>query len=160
MKQAVRVACVAALLLTALLPNRLTAQTPDTMHASRAAPPGRADSSKHIKPTAALWRSFLIPGWGQACTGRTVAGAGFVIFEGVAVMMTVRAVQEEHYLVETGSADTTAKRQQIQDWVVLWGFNHLLAAAEAFVAAHLMDFPKELKLRAMPGGIGISVPLP
>ena len=75
-------------------------------------------------------------------------------------MMTVRAVQEMHYMKETGSTDLPSKRQQIQDWAVLWGFNHLFAGAEAFVAAHLMDFPKELKLRAVPGGIGFSVPLP
>jgi hypothetical protein len=28
------------------------------------------------------------------------------------------------------------------------------------VSAHLLDFPKELKLRAGPGGIGVSFPLP
>jgi hypothetical protein len=76
-------------------------------------------------------------------------------------MMTVRAVQEKHYMEETGSVDPLAsKRQQIQDWAVLWGFNHLFAAAEAFVSAHLLDFPKELKLRAVPRGIGVSFPLP
>jgi hypothetical protein len=63
-------------------------------------------------------------------------------------------------MVMSGSADTTAKRQQVQDWVVLWAFNHLFAGAEAFVSAHLLDFPKELKLRAVPRGVGVSVPLP
>jgi hypothetical protein len=75
-------------------------------------------------------------------------------------MMTVRAVQEEHYMEQTGSASLDAKRQQVQDWAVLWAFNHLFAAAEAYVSAHLQDFPKELKLRATPRGIGVSVPLP
>jgi hypothetical protein len=28
------------------------------------------------------------------------------------------------------------------------------------VSAHLQDFPKDLKVRAVPGGIGISVPVP
>jgi hypothetical protein len=121
--------------------------------------PGVRDTSKHVKPVGALLRSLLIPGWGQAVTGRNVAGAAFVIWEGVAIMMTVRAVQEKHYMEETGSANLPSKRQQIQDWAVLWGFNHLFAGAEAYVSAHLMDFPKELKLRAVPGGIGISVPL-
>jgi hypothetical protein len=36
----------------------------------------------------------------------------------------------------------------------------LFSAAEAYVAAHLMDFPKELKIRAIPRGIRITVPLP
>jgi hypothetical protein len=155
-----RTAGLVALLLTAHPPSRLTAQSPDTTRAPALAAVARPDSAKLIKPVAALWRSLLLPGWGQARTGRTVTGAAFVIWEGVVVMMTVRAVQEKHYLEESGSANLPSKRQQIQDWVVLWGFNHLFAGAEAFVSAHLLDFPKELKLRAVPGGVGVSLPLP
>jgi hypothetical protein len=150
-----KAAILLALLLTAQPPNRLTAQTPDTTHA-----PSTVAAPRTVKPVGALWRSFLIPGWGQARAGRNVTGAAFVIWEGFAAMMTVRAVQELHYMEETGSENVPSKRQQIQDWVVLWGFNHLFAAAEAFVSAHLMDFPKELKLRVTPGRIGVSVPLP
>jgi hypothetical protein len=149
-----------ALLLTAYPPTRLSAQARDTTLASHAAAVARPDTSKLIKPVGALWRSLLIPGWGQARTGRHVTGAAFVLWEGVAVMMTVRAVQEKHYMEETGSVNLPAKRQQIQDWIVLWGFNHLFAGAEAFVSAHLLDFPKELKVRVAPGGIGVSFPLP
>jgi hypothetical protein len=42
---------------------------------------------------------------------------------------------------------------------VLWIFNHLFSGAEAFVSAHLQDFPRDLRIRAMPGGIGVSLPL-
>lgn len=118
------------------------------------------DTVKRVNPVGACIRSLLIPGWGQAQTGRNVEGALFVVVEGVAAMMTVRAVQERDYLEATGSQSLDDKNQQIQDWAVLWGFNHLFAAAEAYVAAHLMDFPKELKIRAIPRGIGVSVPLP
>ena len=155
--QPVRAAGLLAILLTIQPPHRLTAQTSDTTQASL---PAAVARPKTITPVGALWRSLLIPGWGQACTGRNFTGAAFVVWEGVAVMMTVRAVQEKHYMEETGSTNLPAKRQQIQDWVVLWGFNHLFAAAEAFVSAHLLDFPKELKLRAVPGGLGVSLPLP
>jgi hypothetical protein len=149
-----------ALVLTLLLPaypaTRLPAQSPDTTQVrAPVAVPRPA-----IKPVGALWRSLLIPGWGQARSGRHFTGAAFVAWEGVAVMMTVRAVQEKHYAEATGSVILPQKRQQIQDWVVIWGFNHLFAAAEAFVSAHLLDFPKELKLRAGSGGIGVSFPLP
>jgi hypothetical protein len=40
-------------------------------------------------------------------------------------------------------------------------FNHLMAAAEAYVSSHLYDFPEGLKARALPGGrtgVGLSVP--
>jgi hypothetical protein len=146
---------LALLCLTANPPTRLPAQTPDTTPAPRT-----AAGPKPVKPISALWRSLLIPGWGQARTGRHVTGAAFVVWEGFAAMMTVRAVQEKHYMEETNSENLPSKRQQIQDWIVLWGFNHLFAGAEAFVSAHLMDFPKELKVRIAPGRIGVSVPLP
>ena len=41
------------------------------------------------------------------------------------------------------------------------GFNHLMSALEAYVAAHLWDFPGDLQIRAGPGqvGGGVSVPV-
>jgi hypothetical protein len=150
---------VLTLLLIVYPPTRLPAQAPLPAPAA-ATHPVVPDSSKRVTPVGALWRSLLLPGWGQAVTGRHVVGAAFVTWEGVAIMMTVRAVQEEHYMEQTGSASLDAKRQQVQDWAVLWIFNHLFSAAEAYVSAHLQDFPKELKFRATPGGIGVSVPLP
>jgi hypothetical protein len=108
----------------------------------------------------AFLRSLLVPGWGQAATGRRVTGAVFAAWEGVAVMMTLKARSEKHYLEESRSDNVAAKRQEVQDWIVLWVFNHLFSGAEAFVSAHLQDFPKDLKLQAIPGGIGLSLPLP
>ena len=124
----------------------LSAQTPDT--------------SGMIRPFAAFWRSLLIPGWGQARTGRHVTGAAFVTWEGVTVMMTLKAQQEANYMKEIGADGLKAKRQEVQDWLVLWIFNHLFAGAEAYVSAHLQDFPRELKVRALPQGVGLTVPLP
>ncbi len=109
---------------------------------------------------SAFLRSLLLPGWGQAATGRPVAGAVFVTWEGVTAMMTLKAQSETHYLKESGSHNLDAKRQEVQDWLVLWIFNHLFAGAEAFVSAHLQDFPRELKVQAFPGGIGVNVPAP
>jgi hypothetical protein len=39
-------------------------------------------------------------------------------------------------------------------------FNHLFSGAEAFVSAHLRHFPPDLRLRAVPGGIAVSLSLP
>ena len=145
-----------ALLLSAYPPNRLTAQAPpDTI-----APPAVQDTSHRLKPFAAAWRSLVIPGWGQAALGRDVAGVVLASWEGVTIMMTVKARQELHYLEESGSGNVQAKRQQVQDWLVLWIFNHLFAGAEAFVSGHLQDFPKELHVQPLPGGIGVSIPIP
>ena len=143
-----------AAVLTARPPARLTAQSPDSTTA-----PTR-DTLHHIGPTGALWRSLLVPGWGQAATGRHVTGAIFVGWEGTTAMMALKAQQEANYLSANGSGSLRGKRQEVQDWVVLWVFNHLFSGAEAFVSAHLRDFPKDLRVQAAPGRLGISLPLP
>ena len=140
-------------------PIRLSAQEPqDTQPPATAA---RPDTGPHfVGPVGALWRSLLVPGWGQAVTGRNVTGALFGIWEGTTMYMTLKAQQEANYFKESNSPNLHAKRQEVQDWLVLWGFNHLFAGAEAFVAAHLRDFPKDLSVQAVPGGVGVSFPLP
>ena len=119
-----------------------------------------ADTSHLMRPISAMWRSMVLPGWGQSATGRHTVGAILLTWEGVTAMMTLKAQQEADYMKQTGSSNLKAKRQEVQDWLVLWVFNHLFAGADAFVSAHLQDFPKDLQLRAVPGGVGLSLPLP
>ncbi len=139
-------------LLAAKPPNRLTAQ--DTTHIILP-----ADTMHHgVRPMGAFLRSFILPGWGQVATDRPMTGAVFVAWEGVTVMMTLKAQQEANYFKTIHSANLRHKRQEVQDWLVLWVFNHFFSGAEAYVSAHLHDFPPDLKLRAFPGGIGISIP--
>jgi hypothetical protein len=114
---------------------------------------------KGVRPMGAFWRSFLIPGWGQAVTGRHGTGAAFVAWEGVTAMMTLKAQQELNYFESINSKNQDLKRQEVQDWLVLWVFNHLLSGAEAYVSAHLRDFPTDLKVQAYPGGIGVTIPI-
>jgi hypothetical protein len=152
-----------ALLLTVYPSNRLAGQQPDTTPApvvTTGALVVPTDTAHRVRPMGAFLRSLLIPGWGQAATGRRVTGAMFAMWEGVTAMMTLKAQSETHYLKESRSPNVGAKRQEVQDWIVLWVFNHLFSGAEAFVSAHLQDFPKDLKLQALPRGIGVSVPVP
>jgi len=113
-----------------------------------------------VRPMGAFWRSFLLPGWGQAVTGRPVTGSAFVAWEGITAMMTLKAQQEANYLKEIHSTSLKLKRQEVQDWLVLWIFNHLFSGAEAYVSGHLRDFPPDLKMRALPNGRGISISIP
>jgi hypothetical protein len=151
---------VMGLVLTARLPNHLTAQTPRDTQPRDTAPAAQSDTLHQIGPVGALWRSLLVPGWGQAVTGRNVTGALFGIWEGTTMYMTLKAQQEANYFKQSNSPNLHAKRQEVQDGLVLWGFNHLFAGAEAFVAAHLRDFPKDLRVQAVPGGVGVSLSLP
>jgi hypothetical protein len=104
-------------------------------------------------PLAAMARSMLLPGWGQAMMGRRVTGAGFVFWEGVTLTMTLKASHQLRYDEAINSTKVDKKRQEVQDWLVLLVFNHLFAGAEAFVAAQLWDFPAQVELRPVPGGV-------
>jgi hypothetical protein len=105
-------------------------------------------------PLAAMARSLLLPGWGQAVMHRRLTGGVFVFWEGLSLTMALKASDQLHYLRRIG-ADSTAtslKKQEVQDWVVVLVFNHLMSAAEAFVSAELWDFPGELKAQPLTGG--------
>ena len=132
--------------------NRETKEELPTLH--------RAHAASHVVGNLFPGIHRRHAGWGQAATGRSVTGAVFVTWEGVTAMMTLKAQAETHYLKESGSKNLSAKRQEVQDWLVLWIFNHLFSGAEAYVSAHLQDFPRELKVQAVPGGIRVSVPAP
>jgi hypothetical protein len=115
---------------------------------------------QYISPFNALWRSLLIPGWGQARLNRKVPGGIFVAWEGVTLGMTLKTRSELRYLRRIGSGRGDDKRQEHEDWVVLLAFNHLFAGLEAFVSAHLADFPGDLRFEAVPGGVGAAVSFP
>jgi hypothetical protein len=132
--------------------QRVVATAPDTAVVA-------ADTVRRLRPGSAAWRSLLVPGWGQAATGRPVTGAAFVLWEGVTFYMWRKASDERDYLREIGAGHVNAKKREVEDWLVLLVFNHLFAGAEAFVSGHLQDFPEDLKLQVSPGRIGISLAL-
>ncbi len=122
----------------------------------------RVDSlARRVSPMNAFWRSFLVPGWGQAKLGRKLTGAIFVAWEGTTLGMSIKTRHELAYLRRTNSARADDKAGEHQDWIVLLAFNHLFAGLEAYVSGHLTDFPRDLHVEAVPGGVGaaISVPL-
>jgi hypothetical protein len=124
--------------------------------------PGTAGDSLALRtsPMAAFWRSFLLPGWGQARVGRKLTGGIFLAWEGTTLAMSLKTRRELAYLRRTGSGRAEDKRREHEDWLVLLGFNHLLAGLEAYVSGHLTDFPPDLQLQAMPGGFGASISIP
>jgi hypothetical protein len=111
-------------------------------------------------PMNAFWRSFLLPGWGQAKLGRKLTAGLFIAWEGVTLGMSLKTRHELAYLRRTDSERADDKRREHEDWVVLLVFNHLLAGLEAYVSGHLSDFPADLKLESVPGGVGGSVSVP
>lgn len=126
--------------------------------------PARTDSVRPrppITPTGAFLRSLVIPGWGQSRLGRNVTGGMFVAFEGIAAAMVWKSYWQLEFAEARGKF-VRSHRQEREDWLVLLGFNHLMAATEAYVSAHLYDFPAALRLERMPGGgtgVGVTIPL-
>jgi len=151
--------CTLILFLAARVPT-LTAQDSTAARQRAAAVKPDTSSRRYISPLNALWRSLLIPGWGQARLNRKLAGGMLVGWEGVTLGMTLKTRSELRYLRRIGSARADDKRQEHEDWIVLLAFNHLFAGLEAFVSAHLADFPGDLRFQAVPGGVGASVSLP
>jgi hypothetical protein len=116
--------------------------------------------ARRTSPMNAFFRSFLLPGWGQAKLNRKLTGGIFVAWEGVTLGMSLKTRHELAYLRRTGSGRAEDKRREHEDWIVLLVFNHLFAGLEAYVSAHLADFPGDLKLQAVPGGFGASLSIP
>ncbi|UCG86875.1 MAG: hypothetical protein JSW71_23780 [Gemmatimonadota bacterium] len=121
-------------------------------------PPFRFDPP--ISPLGAFARSFLLPGWGQAVLGRRATGALFVAWEGLTATMVIKSVHQLHYQESIDAETVEDKKKEVQDWLVLLVFNHLLAGTEAYVSALMWDFPTDLNARVLPGGeisIGLSL---
>ncbi len=134
-----------------------------------AAPPASADTfptaltqpspKPPVSPKRALFQSLLIPGWGQASLHRSTAGVIFVSVEAISLGMLAQSKSELRAAqrfagdsVFNGSGfipnplqEVLGKRElAVQDWTVLLIFNHLISAADAFVAAQLWNVPIEL----------------
>lgn len=116
-------------------------------------------------PLNYFFRSLLIPGWGQSSLDRKLTGALFIGFEGLAISMTLKTTYELRYLDQVDSVTARSRRGERQDWIVLLAFNHLFSGLEAYVSAHLLDFPPDLRVRALPlpggrNGVGFSIGMP
>jgi hypothetical protein len=126
------------------------------------APPAAAPDTavRRVGPMGAFWRSFLIPGWGQARLGRKLTGGIFVGWEAVTLGMSLKTRHELAYLRRSGSERAEDKRKEHEDWIVLLVFNHLFSGLESYVSAHLSDFPPDLHIQAVPGGVGGGISIP
>jgi len=119
-----------------------------------------------ISPKSAFLRSLIVPGLGQAALDRGTAGGIFVSLEALSLLMTIkskrdlrvaRRLETDSVFFEIDGADTVfvnhlagrvrARKQHVEDWIALLIFNHLFAAADAFVAAQLWDVPARVSVQ-------------
>lgn len=132
-----------------------------------------------ISPKAAFLHSLLLPGWGQSALRRSTAATLFSAAEIGAIYMVAKSNADlnrakalrglDSILVgdpSLGEAVTkipavpdglvNARKLHLEDWLAVWIFNHLLAGADAYVAANLWDLPARVSIQHTPVGPGIG----
>ena len=131
-----------------------------------------------IKPPLSPRRAFLyslaLPGYSQSVLNRPTAGALFVLTESIALVMLRESAadlrQARRFLTdslvvvgyETSGSSVTPitqasgynqrlvdiRKGHVEDWIAFIFANHLFAAADAYVAAHLWDLPTQIHVEA------------
>jgi hypothetical protein len=152
--------------------------------AQTAAP--RDSARAPLTPRRAFIYSFLAPGYSQSVLGRHKAATVFLVAEAVSLAMiresaadvnearrglnkgTViswvdasgRALARPDTIAPRfGDKDVHTRQAHVEDWVAVLVANHLLAGAEAFVAASLWDVPARLGFRVLPHGGALTASL-
>ena len=129
-----------------------------------------------LSPRRAFLYSLVLPGYAQSILGRSTAGAIFVLSESIALAMLresradlteARNLRRDSVVVigfdpATGAEITATppyddglvnlRKGHVEDWVAFIIANHLFAAADAYVGAHLWDLPSQISVRSMRGG--------
>jgi hypothetical protein len=141
--------------------------TVDTSNKPVPAPP--------LSPRRAFLYSLLLPGYSQSVLGRPTAGAIFVLSESIAIAMLreSKADLNEARRLRTDSVTVigvdangqpithasfysdgliSIRRSHVEDWVAFLIANHIFAAADGYVAAHLWDLPTQVSVRSTPTG--------
>ncbi|HET7623553.1 MAG TPA: hypothetical protein VFK39_16730 [Gemmatimonadaceae bacterium] len=156
--------------LASLTPARARAQVADSARVGPAAHNAAAADTTQpnrlitppISPRRALLQSLLIPGWGQASLDRNTAGGLFVALEVTSIAMLVQSKKQLSiareaardsildpgtggYVANPLAARIRPRKRAVEDWTALLIFSHLIAAADAFVAAHLWDVPIQVQ---------------
>ena len=129
-----------------------------------------------LSPRRAFAYSLLIPGLAQSKLNRPTAGAIFVFTESMAIAMLRESAAELRQarrfrtdsLVFIGYDPATGspvmqpspfnddlieiRKGHVEDWIAFLIGNHLFAAADAYVAAHLWDLPSQIDIKPAANG--------
>ena len=118
---------------------------------------------------------IALPGYSQSVLGRPTAGALFVLTESIALVMLresaadlreARRFRTDSLVVigyePTGTPITQVsayndrlvdiRRGHVEDWIAFLLANHLFAAADAYVGAHLWDLPTQISVESRRDG--------
>jgi hypothetical protein len=160
----------------------LRAQRADSARAGVVRTVADSNRAKLPKPPLSPRRAFLyslaLPGYSQSVLGRPTAGALFVLTESIALVMLresaadlreARRFRTDSLVVigyDASAATPTpitqasaytdrlidVRRGHVEDWIAFLVANHLFAAADAYVAAHLWDLPTQISVESRRSG--------
>jgi hypothetical protein len=174
--------------LTVGLAQPLRAQRADSAQAgvrhSTADSIRRAQPKPPLTPRRAFLSSLVLPGYSQAVLGRPTAGVLFVLTESIALAMLresaadlrqARRFRTDSVIVigyeSNGTTPITQvsayndrlvaiRRGHVEDWVAFLIANHLFAAADGYVAAHLWDLPTQISVETRRDGAALALKVP
>lgn len=136
-----------------------------------------------LSPRRALIYSLILPGFAQSRLDRPTASILFAVGEVLSIGMARKAAMDLREAraalsdsIPTGfSADTTtgiitptgfvqntlvarigARRTHYEDWIAAIIFNHIISAADAYVAANLWDFNANVSVAPTPNGAAVA----
>ena len=88
--------------------------------------------------------------WEERVTAR-------LMMDGVTDPMEIETLLGEDEQVSRFRGLVDAREEQREDWFAVAIFTLLLSGVDAFVSAHLQDFPEPLTIEGDPGGGGVEV---
>jgi hypothetical protein len=134
-----------------------------------------------LSPRRAFLYSLALPGYSQSVLNRPTAGALFMLTESIALVMLresaadlrqARRFRTDSLVVigyeppPSGAPITQVsayndrlidiRRGHVEDWIAFIIANHLFAAADAYVAAHLWDLPTQISVESRPDGAALA----
>ncbi|MEZ4648685.1 MAG: hypothetical protein R3E97_07830 [Candidatus Eisenbacteria bacterium] len=109
----------------------------------------RADADTtawHRKPVPTMFKSVLVPGWGQWSNGKRVKAGAFFLTEGYFFYRAARAAQKEWDLEDQGlDAEALSWNEERRDYTWWLLFVVILSMGDAYVDAHLRGFDAEFE---------------
>ena len=139
----------------------------------------RARPRPPLSPRRAFLYSLAVPGYSQSVLNRPTAGALFMLTESIALVMLresaadlrqARRFRTDSLVVigyePSGTPITQVsafndrlidiRRGHVEDWIAFIMANHLFAAADAYVAAHLWDLPTQISVEPRRDGATLA----
>lgn len=177
------VTALAALGVAGAITSPAHAQRADSARAgvARTTDSARARPRPPLSPRRAFLYSLALPGYSQSVLNRPTAGALFMLTESIALVMLresaadlrqARRFRTDSLVVigyeppPSGAPITQVsayndrlidiRRGHVEDWIAFIIANHLFAAADAYVAAHLWDLPTQISVESRPDGAALA----